>query len=296
MKNTKNDIKYNIQHAKVVGLVARNGENLKKNYELLLKLLDSYGVKLLCEASIAKILDKGGYSLDELATNCDFIISLGGDGTLISLCRNLAKFNPAVLGIHAGRLGFLTQSTMDGAPGLFKNIFAGNFVLEKPHFLDVLIEFKNGDKECKIAFNDAVLIRSNPASIVGIKAYLNGRQFNSYLGDGIIASTPIGSTAYNMSAGGSIIYPLSSVFALTPICSHSLTQRPLILPEDMRVSLEVSYGECELVLDGQESFSTDNIKQISVCLSKYKACLIRHEKRDYFQILKEKLNWGDNDR
>ncbi|BCX79062.1 NAD(+) kinase [Campylobacter sp. 19-13652] len=282
----------NLNGIKKVGLVVREGESMTHDMDLIFDILSRFGVEVLCEQKAALAVGKNGYLLDELARQCALIISLGGDGTLISLARKTAAFAPLLLGIHTGRLGFLTEATLGEADELFKELFNNKFVIERPYFLRVVVEQKNGKNMELLALNDAVIMRRRPASTVNIKAYLGGKHFNSYFGDGIIACTPTGSTAYNMSAGGALIYPLSAVFSLTPICSHSLSQRPLILPFSETVSLSAD-SNSELVIDGQESLSMQDVACVKVGLGDVRARFLRREGRDYFQILKQKLRWGD---
>lgn len=282
----------NLNGIKKVGLVVREGENMARDMLVLFDILNHFGIEVLCEKKAALVVGRTGYLLEDLARECALIISLGGDGTLISLARQTARFAPLLLGIHTGRLGFLTEATLDDAKELFDEIFSNKFVIERPYFLRAVVEKNSGENIELLALNDAVIMRSRPASTVNIKAYLGGKHFNSYFGDGILACTPTGSTAYNMSAGGAVIYPLSAVFSLTPICSHSLTQRPLILPSGEVVSL-CADRDSELVIDGQESFSMCDVACVKVGLSDVRARFLRRDGRDYFQILKQKLRWGD---
>ncbi|QKF92531.1 NAD(+) kinase [Campylobacter sp. CCUG 57310] len=291
MKKERN---LNIADVKKVGVIAKINADLAKNLKTIEKILAKYGVEILLEKSCAKEVDKQGFELINLAKNCDFLISLGGDGTIISVCRQSAEISPFVLGIHAGRLGFLTDITMDECEGFFKDFFEGKFDIETPFMLDVFMHKKSGDTVKKIAFNEAAILSLKPGSMAHINALLNGKDFNSYFGDGVLISTPIGSTAYNMSANGPIIYPLSDVFAVTPICSHSLTQRPVVLPRGFEMKFKTQ-SDAVLVIDGQDRFNMSNLDSVSVALSEKSAKFIRHIGRDYFQILKEKLHWGYND-
>ena len=232
-----------------------------------------------------------GFELDELFTKCDFIISLGGDGTLISLCRKASEYDKALLGIHAGRLGFLTDFTIDEAEAFFDEFFAGKFRVEEPFLLDIILESKQGQVFEKTAFNDVVFSRTQKHSMAHIEVLRNGKTFNEYYGDGLIVASAAGSTAYNLSANGPIIYTLAEVFLLTPVCSHSLTQRPIVLPKGFE--LEVRAKECSFFIDGQECLDTRDFASIRLRLSDKKVRLIHPKNRDYFQILKEKLRWGN---
>lgn len=290
----KKEINLNFTDVKKVGVVAKINGDLPKNLKTIKKILAKYKVQILLEKSCAKEVGEQGFELINLAKNCDFLISLGGDGTIISACRQSAEISPFVLGIHAGRLGFLTDITMDECEGFFKDFFTGKFEIETPYMLDVFMHKKSGEVVKKIAFNEAAILSSKSGSMTHVEALLNGKDFNSYFGDGVLICTPIGSTAYNMSANGPIIYPLSDVFAVTPICSHSLTQRPVVLPRGFEMKFKTK-SDAILVIDGQDRFNMSNLDSISVTLSEKSAKFIRHIGRDYFQILKEKLHWGYND-
>lgn len=287
-------MKLDYKNVKKVGVVAKIAPELPKNLRILSEILKRYGAEILLEAKTAQAVGESGLDALNLAKKCDFLISLGGDGTIISLCRHCAEISPFVLGVHAGRLGFLTDITMDECEGFFAEFFKGNFNVERPFMLDVKLCKKNGEIIEKVAFNDAVVLSAKVGSAVRVEAFLNDRYFNSYLGDGVIVSTPVGSTAYNMSAGGAIISPLSEVFAVAPVCSHSLTQRPIVLSREHEVKFS-SQNDALLVIDGQERYKMANLNYVAVSLSRKSARLIRHVGRDYFQILKEKLHWGYND-
>ena len=262
---------------KTVGLVAKINGDAVKNVRILCEILARHGVQILFENATAKHLNlkEGsnlqGFEVRELATECDFLISLGGDGTIISLCRNAAEISPFVLGIHAGRLGFLTDITMNECEKFFTEFFEGKFEVETPFMLDVFLHKKSGEILRKIAFNDAVIV-----------------------GEKVGSMTHVGSTGYNMSAGGAITYPLSEVFLVTPVCSHSLTQRPVVLPRGFEIKFKTA-SAAVLVIDGQDRYKMSELEGVSMTLSASTARLIRHVGRDYFQILKEKLHWGYND-
>jgi len=146
--------------------------------------------------------------------------------------------------------------------------------------------------ETRVAFNDIVFSRSKISHMSTIKAYVDGTLFNSYYGDGLIVSTPTGSTAYNLSAGGPVVYPLTEALILTPICPHSLTQRSLVLPVDFEITFESS-DDTVVVLDGQETYKMNDVECLSVKIAKRGAKLIHSVDRNYFDVLKNKLHWGN---
>ncbi len=288
-----------------IGLVARLGADLSGDILMLKKIFDKRGIELLLENeclqslksnashknSQSQILNLAAYELDELFAKCDFIISLGGDGTLISLCRKASKHQKALLGIHAGHLGFLTDFTAAQAGAFFDEFFAGKFRIEEPFLLDIILQSKDGRVFEKTAFNDVVFSHTQKQSMAYIQVLRGGKVFNEYHGDGLIVASAAGSTAYNLSANGPIIYTLAEVFLLTPVCSHSLTQRPIVLPKGFE--LEVRAAECSFFIDGQECLDTRDFASIKLRLGEKKVRLIHPKNRDYFQILKEKLRWGN---
>lgn len=283
--------KLNYKKIRKIGLVTRPDSNLDKEILILKEILDTKNVELLLFKETSKVLEIAKFELDKLFKESDFIISLGGDGTLISLCRKACEYQKAILGINAGNLGFLTDFKVDEARAFFDEFFEGNFRVEKPFMLDIFLEDKKGKLLYKNAFNDVVFFRDPMKAMAHIEVYRNGKVFNQYFGDGLIVATPAGSTAYNLSANGPIIYTLAEVFVLTPVCSHSLTQRPIVLPKGFE--LEFGAKGCVLCIDGQENYKVDDFKSIKLGLSDKSVALIRPKNRDYFQILKEKLNWGN---
>ena len=271
--------------------MARLNTDLSSEILALKAIFDERGIALLLDKECAKSMNLQGYERDELFKQSDFIIALGGDGTLISLCRKASEYEKAILGIHAGRLGFLTDFTAGQARGFFDEFFAGKFRVEEPFLLDIILETAQNQRLIKTAFNDIVFSRTAKNSMAHIEVLRNGKAFNEYYGDGLIVATAAGSTAYNLSANGPIIYTLAEVFLLTPVCSHSLTQRPIVLPKGFE--LEVRAKDCSFFIDGQECLQTKDYTSIKIRLSDKKVRLLHPKNRDYFQILKEKLRWGN---
>ncbi|MBM0636937.1 NAD(+) kinase [Campylobacter sp. VicNov18] len=283
--------KIDYKNIKKIGLVARTHSSLDKEILKLEAILNAYGVELVLFKESSKLLNLAKYTLDDLFKISDFIISLGGDGTLISLCRKACEYDKAVLGIHAGHLGFLTDFKVDEAENFFKAFFQGDFRIEKPYLLSVCLTNKQGEILEKLAFNDVVITKDNKASMAHIEVFRKAKKFNEYFGDGLIVATPAGSTAYNLSANGPIVYTLAQAFILTPVCSHSLTQRPIVLPKGFEI--EIMAKDCLLCIDGQENYKMNDFINVKVGLSDKNVALIHPKNRDYFQILKEKLHWGN---
>ena len=281
---------FDYKNIRKIGLVARKNSNLDKEILFLQSILKEKNVELLLEKTSSKSLNLPKFELDELFKSSDFVISLGGDGTLISLCRKACEYNKALLGINAGNLGFLTDFKVNQAGEFFKDFFEGKFRIEKPFLLEFDFVLKSGENFIKTAFNDIVFFRTSQNSMAHIEVLRNKSVFNEYSGDGLVIASPAGSTAYNLSANGPIVYTLAEVFILTPVCSHSLTQRPIVLPRGFE--LEVRSDDCLISIDGQENFKSKDFKSIKIKLSDKSVSLIHPKNRDYFQILKEKLHWG----
>lgn len=277
------------KNLKYIGIVAKNPKNCLK----FVKYFESLGYEILfLEKTINKF--ENLHKIDEEKT---LILSIGGDGTLISTCREVAKNgfkNLNVLGVYDGTLGFLTDIKIDKLNEFFADFLKGKYEIKKPLMLE--ISLKNSKNEIKlIAFNDLVLSRSAVLSMSKVDAYLDDEYFNTYYGDGVIVSSPVGSTAYNMSANGPIIYPMSKVFCITPICAHSLTQRPLVLPAEYKLKFKnAGNSKVSIIIDGQNAFDMSKFDEVVVRLGDTHANLIRHLNANYFEVLKNKLHWGHN--
>lgn len=278
---------------KYIGIVAKNPKKCLK----FVKFFENLGYEVLfLEKAITKFENLS--KIDEKKT---LILSIGGDGTLISTCREIAKIgflNLSILGIYDGTLGFLTDVKLENLSEFFSEFLDGKYKIKKPLMLEVTL--KSGKKYQEnqinlIAFNDVVLSRSAVLSMSKVDAYLDDEYFNTYYGDGVIVSSPVGSTAYNMSANGPIIYPMSKVFCMTPICAHSLTQRPLVLPAEYELKFKnAGNSKVSVIIDGQNAFDMSKFDEVIVKLGSTHANLIRHLDANYFEVLKTKLHWGHN--
>jgi len=274
-----------------VGLVTKpNDTSLGGYYQRIKAALEKYNVKLLVETNSAKNLDTDGIDFKQMCQQSDFIISLGGDGTLISVCRRSYRYDKPVLGIYAGQLGFLTDIKSDEIEDFIDNLFLDKYRIDKRMLLEISLKKESNVKKI-VAFNDVVFARDNVSMISTINAFVDEDMINSYRGDGLIVSTPTGSTAYNISAGGPLVYPLTQTLILTPICPHSLTQRPLVLPVDFEIKFR-SDDDMLIVIDGQDRYKMRDFDDVTIKIANKSAKLIHSSDRNYFDMLKEKLNWG----
>ena len=221
----------------------------------------------------------------------DLVVVLGGDGTLLSVARSVAV---PILGVNLGRLGFLTElSRSELYPSLVK-ILAGEFTVEERSLFDVVLRRKGGATADFRAFNDAVIGKNALAKIIELDVKVGGALVGRYRSDGLIVSTPNGATAYNLSAGGPILFPALPVAVLTPLCPHTLSLRPLVVPDSagIEITLQTPREEVFLTVDGQEGSSMGFGDSVSIVRSPSAAKLIRVSDRSFYDSLREKLKWG----
>ena len=223
----------------------------------------------------------------------DLVIVLGGDGTLLSVARSLPHGVP-ILGVNMGRLGFLTElSRVELYPSVVR-LLSGDFEIEERSLFDVELRRQDGTAVQYRAFNDVVIAKSALAQIIELELQVNGRLIANYRSDGLIISTPNGSTAYNLSAGGPILYPALPVAVLTPICPHTLTFRPIVVPdsEAIEVKLQTPREEVFVTIDGQEGSNVSFHDTVVVKRSDTVVQLVRIADRTFYDSLRDKLKWG----
>lgn len=246
-------------------------------------------INLLLENNSAKMIDKDGVDFDTLCKKVDFLVSVGGDGTLLGLARKAFKYDLPVLGINLGTLGFLTDLSMEQLPKFIDDLINKDYKINPRMIIEGQIKNKKF-----IAFNDIVISRKNLYTMLEVKAKINKKAFNTYFGDGLIVSTPSGSTAYNLSVGGPIVYPLTNAFILTPIAPHSLTQRPIVVPADFEIEFKVTKEAGAIVIvDGQEIYDLKKDEIIKIKIATKKSKMLNRTSRDFFEVLSEKLRWGN---
>ncbi len=277
-------------HIQSVGIVLRPGSpELKSLYKKIRKAFEKEGIKTHLDRASAQMIGEVGITFDELCQSSDLLVSIGGDGTLISVARRSYKYHKPVLGINVGRLGFLTDILPDNVEHFIKQLKKGDVRIDTRMMIEVSIL---GKTEQILAFNDVVFTRPTVSKMIHLSTYIDSKILNSYFGDGLIISTPTGSTAYNLAAGGPVVYPLTNAYILTPICPHSLTQRPLVLPADFEISIKTMSKSALIVVDGQDMYEFTPKDTILVKKAPYGAKLLHRKERNYFDVLREKLKWG----
>ena len=279
---------------KTVGVSLRpSTDGIREFFYDFKKLVRSYGADILIDPVSAAAVEEKPTPIEEVFKESDILVSIGGDGTLIALARRSHEYKKPVFGINLGNLGFLTAVSKDDYKGFIDDLFEGLFDIEHRIMMEITVE-KNGALEKKYAFNDIVITKNIFSKMIAIDVFSKGAEINSYYADGLIIATPTGSTAYNLSGGGPLVYPTSEDFILTPICPHSLTQRPLVVPTFLDLTVIPSSAPAVAILDGQESFNLDYKESLTIKQSKDKAMLLWPKNHNFFKVLKQKLRWGQD--
>ncbi len=261
----------------------------------LLPLLKRKGCDVYLDTETASKIGLNGYSRSEIASLVDAVIVLGGDGTMLSVSRLVAEKGVPILGVNLGSLGFITEISKEEVLAAVEKMIQSPLAIEERLMLHTQIFRNDNQVTSYLALNDIVFNKGALARIIDLETYINGRYVTTYKADGLIVSTPTGSTAYSLSAGGPILYPTLDSILVTPICSHTLTNRPIVLPQDFKIKvvLKTLSEDVYLTVDGQEGFSLRMDDAIEIVKSRSKARLLLPKERDYFDILRTKLKWGE---
>ncbi len=231
-----------------------------------------------------------------LGAHCDLLITFGGDGTLLSVARHAPEHVP-IVGVNMGTLGFLTEIRVEEFPHVLERVLEGHYDVEPRVTFTVSLSGpdRDGGKRYRV-LNDAVINKQAVARIIEMRVSVAGLFVSTFRGDGLIVATPTGSTAYNLSAGGPIIYPTMNAMVLTPICPHMLTNRPLVLPDELDIEIRLASPDAKdiwLTLDGQEGLEITEQDRVCVRKSEERVLLVQSPDKNYFDVLRNKLKWGE---
>lgn len=236
------------------------------------------------------------YSKSDIGGHADLLITFGGDGTLLSVARHAPAHVP-ILGVNMGTLGFLTEVRVEEFPGMLERVLAGDYLLEPRVTFDVSVTGGHREEQRYRVLNDAAINKSALSRIIEMRVKVAGLFVSTFRADGLIVSTPTGSTAYNLSAGGPIIYPTMGAMVITPICPHMLTHRPIVLPDELDIEVGLlrhsEDQEIYLTLDGQEGIPLDEADRVCVRKSEHRVLLVQSADKNYFDVLRTKLKWGE---
>lgn len=241
--------------------------------------------------------ERSTFSHSEIETvrNSDLIIVLGGDGTILAVSRLLEGRKTPILGINMGNLGFITEVPRNTLFESLEEIFSGRYEIEERSMLRAEVLRSNESVCSYLGLNDVVIGKGIMAKISNFDLFINNSYVSTIKADGIIISTPTGSTAYNLSAGGPILYPTVRGIVFTPICPHTLSVRPLVLPEHFKIDVLVSSSARDifLTIDGQISFPLRRQDKVRVKIADERTYIVAPLGRDYFRVLREKFKWGE---
>jgi NAD+ kinase len=282
---------------KTVGIYAKtNHPEAPKLAQDICSLLQQHDVDFLLEPWLGEALgSKAVAAKDIIPQQADLIIVLGGDGTLISVARQVNDLRVPILGVNLGSLGFLTEVTRQELPVMLEAVLAGQYVVSDRMMLNVDILRRGELVATHTLLNDVVINKGTLARIIDMETWVDGDYLTTFKADGLIISTPTGSTGYNLAAGGPIIYPGINSLVITPICPHMLTNRPLIVPSSSVVAIDVSFADDVVYFtgDGQIGANLEAGDRVEVRQSEARTHLIKSPTRDYFEILRTKLSWGE---
>lgn len=258
-------------------------------------ILKQYDCEVIVDIDTANLLNTYGKPKASIPSMSDVIIVLGGDGTLLSAARAIGDKEIPIVGINLGSLGFLTEINKDGVKEILDTIINNKARFERRMMLNAVVHRDGKDIEAFSVLNDVVFNKGALARIIDMQTYVNNSYLTTFRGDGLIVSTPTGSTAYSLSAGGPILYPTLQNILITPICPHTLTNRPIVLPHDVvvTVTLKSESQDVFLTLDGQVGFALKKDDSVNITSARFKTVLITPQNRDFFDILRTKLRWGE---
>ncbi|WP_093292199.1 NAD(+)/NADH kinase [Thermoactinomyces sp. DSM 45892] len=262
----------------------------------LMQLLCEKNAFVLLEQDLASVLgrDDRGIPLKDFPNRVEIVFVLGGDGTLLGVGRELAGAKLPILGINTGNLGFLSEAEPENLGSAVDRVLNNDFCIEERMMIDAEC-IRNGEIVHKgTAFNDVGIAKGSFGRIVNCSVSMDGMFLGSYSGDGIIVSTPTGSTAYSLSCGGPIVWPGFQAILLTPICPHTLTSRPMVLPAESELEVRVSatHHEMGMTIDGQIGFEILEGDLIRIRRSQNQTYLVKWKERSFFEVVRKKLH-GD---
>ena len=283
---------------KRVGLVAKpDAAEAQRVVRQLVEWLTARGLTVVLEketAALAPSASVTSASKSDLPGQVEALIVLGGDGTLLSMARAVGDLGVPILGVNLGVLGFLTATTLEEILPALEALLAGGMAVEERMMLAARVVRGGQATGEYIALNDVVITKSAMSRIIDLAVSVDGRHATAYRADGLIISTPTGSTAYNLSAGGPILFPTMDAVVLTPIAPHTLSNRPIVLPGAQRIDVTLRVDqEVMLTMDGQVGVPLRERDVVEVQKARARIRLLRFDQKDFFSVLRTKLKWGE---
>ncbi|MHC5200684.1 NAD kinase [Myroides sp. LJL119] len=273
----------------------------------LLNVFKGYQTQIIFEDHFYNLLKQNNLlSLDyqtfgedtPLDNDTDFFISIGGDGTMLRAANFIKSMNIPIVGINAGRLGFLANVQQDDIETLLPHLFTKNYTLSKRSLLSLQCNpEKNNDFDIRYALNEVTVSRKNTTSMITVDTYLDHEYLATYWADGLIISTPSGSTGYSLSCGGPIIEPETNCFVITPLAPHNLNVRPLVIPDNLKIKLKVSSRENQFLVSlDTTTKAIDNETELTISKAPFTIDLVEFQDQSFIKTLRTKLLWGEDKR
>jgi len=283
---------------KRVGIISKPKKTeIREIVPPLIAWLRERDIEVFTDKESGSILERQERSLsrNEMASQVDLLVVLGGDGTLLATARALNRKPVPILAVNMGGLGFLTVITREDLYPTLELVLAGSAQIERR--VQIEGELVRADEVISsfLALNDVVLNKGAIARIIDFDVLVDGRLISTYKADGLIVSTPTGSTAYSLAAGGPIVAPSVAAFLVTPICAHTLTNRPLVLPDTAHIEIAVKTQReaAYLTVDGQVGLATHSDDTVRLRKASSYVEIVQPPSKDYFEILRQKLKWGE---
>ena len=283
--------------SKSVGILTKpKFPEVKNTLQDVVTWLRARSIDVMLDTTSAHLLgEQGGSQENQLASKADVLLVLGGDGTMLNAARLAGERGIPILGVNMGGLGFLTEVRLENLYPSLDRVFANDFVLDERLMLRTHIHRRGETVAQGVVLNDVVISKGAVARMIELKIAIQGRFVTNLRGDGLIVSSPTGSTAYSLSAGGPIIDPAVQSLILTPICPHTLTHRPLIVPGNAEIDVTLTSKDdgSMATLDGQMGVAITQGDKVVIQTSAHRTRLIRFPESNYYDVLREKLKWGD---
>lgn len=280
----------NVRRAGIV--IKPHAPSVEGILKMVVESLEGRGIAcILEEAAALKLGRPDGTAREAVAAASDLVVVLGGDGTLLSVAHHAARAGVPVMGVNLGRLGFLTEIPVSEALSTLDRFLADGGPLVSPRWL---VEARTGD-ETAYCLNDVVVTKGAKSRMIELAIFVDGRDVADLKADGLIVSTPTGSTAYSLSAGGPILHPKVPAILLTPICPHTLSFRPMAVPATATVGVRLLTGgeEVHMTLDGQRGGAMAAGDLVEVRKAPFELQLVASPRRSYYDLVKEKLGWAE---
>ena len=266
------------------------GKDLRTVLKKLILIAEELKIDLYFDNQISKFLGKK-YSTNNNKSTYDLLIAIGGDGTILSAAQKVFKTKIPILGLNIGKLGFLTETSIESIKDVLINIINKKYFLDKRSLIEIKIK-----KSANIFYglNEVVIDKGNSSRMISVETFVEKEALLTFNGDGVIVTTPTGSTGYSLATGGPIISPSAPVIGITPISAHMLTARPVILPDDKKIKIKVTskFKKARLVVDGNQEVVLNSSDTIEIKKSKYSINLVRQNSWSFYDLLRKKLLWG----